>query len=300
MPARRVIARVQARIADLGSRLNVALAQRVQELARFRSDFLGRLRQILGERDDIRIVGDRFVIPVGGALPARDRRAARGPTTRTRSRGCGDPGTCRGNPARYRLGAGASTGIPMTGRSRRRVFLRTGSLSSARAIEVVEYLIDAGVPPENLLAAGFGEVPADRYGYDRRGLCPQSPHRIQAHRALIVAQPGNSRDPSSHIGERSAWSPRLPAARGWASQISSGSDTLHADRRTHISSRFAVTAFLVCLLWSDGGDLADPGATRSGSAHRAGADACRLSPPSHCCRCLFLVALVAIIAPGGL
>ncbi|HSP24352.1 MAG TPA: peptidoglycan -binding protein, partial [Saliniramus sp.] len=51
----------QARIADLGSRLNVALAQRVQELARFRSDFFGRLRQILGNRPDIRIVGDRFV-----------------------------------------------------------------------------------------------------------------------------------------------------------------------------------------------------------------------------------------------
>ena len=51
----------QARIADLGSRLNVALAQRVQELARYRSDFFGRLRQILGNRQDVRIVGDRFV-----------------------------------------------------------------------------------------------------------------------------------------------------------------------------------------------------------------------------------------------
>ena len=52
----------QARIADLGSRLNVALAQRVQELSRFRSDFFGRLREILGNRPDIRIVGDRFVL----------------------------------------------------------------------------------------------------------------------------------------------------------------------------------------------------------------------------------------------
>ena len=50
----------QARIADLGSRLNVALAQKVQELARYRSDFFGRLRQILGNRSDIRVVGDRF------------------------------------------------------------------------------------------------------------------------------------------------------------------------------------------------------------------------------------------------
>src|SRR6201989_2734429 len=51
----------QNRIADLGTRLNVALAQRVQELSRYRSEFFGRLRAILGNRPDIRVVGDRFV-----------------------------------------------------------------------------------------------------------------------------------------------------------------------------------------------------------------------------------------------
>ena len=51
----------QLHIADLGQRLNVALAQRVQELSRYRSDFFGKLRDILGNRPDIRIVGDRFV-----------------------------------------------------------------------------------------------------------------------------------------------------------------------------------------------------------------------------------------------
>ncbi|MGO8048305.1 peptidoglycan-binding protein, partial [Rhizobium johnstonii] len=35
----------QTKIADLGSRLNVALAARVQELNRYRSDFFGRLRE---------------------------------------------------------------------------------------------------------------------------------------------------------------------------------------------------------------------------------------------------------------
>src|SRR5262249_46317776 len=49
------------KIAALGQRLNVALAQRVQELSRYRSDFFGRLRAILGDRPDVRIVGDRFV-----------------------------------------------------------------------------------------------------------------------------------------------------------------------------------------------------------------------------------------------
>jgi len=51
----------QARLADLGARLNLALAQRVQELSRFRSEFFGRLRTILGDRPDVRVVGDRFV-----------------------------------------------------------------------------------------------------------------------------------------------------------------------------------------------------------------------------------------------
>src|SRR6201996_3143170 len=51
----------QNKIADLGTRLNVALAQRGQELSRYRSEFFGRLRAILGNRPDIRIVGDRFV-----------------------------------------------------------------------------------------------------------------------------------------------------------------------------------------------------------------------------------------------
>src|SRR5262249_16099572 len=51
----------QDQISNLGQRLNVALAQRVQELSRYRSDFSGRLRAILGTRSDIRIVGDRLV-----------------------------------------------------------------------------------------------------------------------------------------------------------------------------------------------------------------------------------------------
>ena len=60
-PPRRRTRKRRRRIADLGQRLNVALAQRVQELSRYRSDFFGRLRAILGNRPDIRIVGDRFV-----------------------------------------------------------------------------------------------------------------------------------------------------------------------------------------------------------------------------------------------
>ena len=66
-------AKAQVKIADLGRQLNVALARRVQELNRYRSDFFGRLREILADRNNIRIVGDRFVFqsevlfPSGGA-----------------------------------------------------------------------------------------------------------------------------------------------------------------------------------------------------------------------------------------
>src|SRR5947209_8007037 len=51
----------QGQIVELGKRLNLALVNKVEELARYRSEFFGRLRQILGDRSDIRIVGDRFV-----------------------------------------------------------------------------------------------------------------------------------------------------------------------------------------------------------------------------------------------
>ncbi len=117
----------QNRIADLGSRLNVALAQRVQELSRYRSEFFGRLRAILGNRPDIRIVGDRFVfqsevffdtgqamlLPEGRAEArhARDR-ADRASTRRFRTR---SPGCC------------ASTAIPTCARSTVRTSNRTGT-----------------------------------------------------------------------------------------------------------------------------------------------------------------------------
>ena len=50
-----------ATIANLGQRLNVALASKVEELSQYRSEFFGELRKALGDREDVRIVGDRFV-----------------------------------------------------------------------------------------------------------------------------------------------------------------------------------------------------------------------------------------------
>lgn len=146
----------QARIADLGSRLNVALAQRVQELARYRSDFFGRIRQIIGNRNDIRIVGDRFVLqsevlfPVGSATlkpeagPEIDRIAS----------------------AILDISKEIPADIPwvlrVDGHTDTRPiqsaqFPSNWSLSAARAIAVVQYLRGKGIPPQRLLAGAFGE-----------------------------------------------------------------------------------------------------------------------------------------------
>ena len=146
----------QARIADLGQRLNVALAQRVQELSRYRSDFFGRLREILGNRADIRIVGDRFVFQseiffdtgqavlrpegkeeldkLGGALLDLEKEIP--------------------SEIAWVLRVDGHTDVRPIASSQ---FPSNWSLSAARAISVVQYLIGKGVSPQHLVAAGFGE-----------------------------------------------------------------------------------------------------------------------------------------------
>jgi chemotaxis protein MotB len=146
----------QTRIADLGSRLNVALAQRVQELARYRSDFFGRLRQILGERPDIRIVGDRFVLQ-SEVLFERGQAMLRPEATGEID---------RISTAILDLARQIPPDIPwvlrVDGHTDARPiaspqFPSNWALAASRAIAVVQYLAQKGVPPQNLLAAGFGE-----------------------------------------------------------------------------------------------------------------------------------------------
>ncbi|MBF9234803.1 peptidoglycan -binding protein [Microvirga alba] len=146
----------QARIADLGSRLNIALAQRVQELARYRSDFFGRLRQILGNRQDVRIVGDRFVFQSEVLFPAGQavlRPEASGEIDRIAS-------------ALVELEKQIPPDIPwvirVDGHTDSRPiatpqFPSNWALSSARAIAMVQALAARGVQPRHLAAAGFGE-----------------------------------------------------------------------------------------------------------------------------------------------
>jgi len=146
----------QTRLADLGQRLNIALAQRVQELSRYRSEFFGRLSAILSNRPDIRVVGDRFVFqsevffdsgsavirPEGlseldklaSALMELEKQIPKELAWVLRIDGHTDvrPIVTAQYPSNW-------------------------ALSSARAISVVQYLIAKGVSPQRLVAAGFGE-----------------------------------------------------------------------------------------------------------------------------------------------
>ncbi len=146
----------QVKIADLGQRLNVALAKKVQELARYRSDFFGKLREVLGARPEFQVVGDRFVFAADvlfdsgsadlkpDAAPQLDKLAAALKELETKIPP--DIG--------WVMRVDGHTDIkPITNA----LFASNWELSSARAISVVRYLIDQGVPANRLVAAGFGE-----------------------------------------------------------------------------------------------------------------------------------------------
>ncbi len=146
----------QVKIADLGSRLNIALAQKVQELSRYRSDFFGRLRQILGDRPDIRTVGDRFVFQSEVLFD----------TGQATLNDAGKAELDKLAGAIVELDHEIPPEIPwilrVDGHTDKRPiqsaqFHSNWDLSSARAIAVVQYLISKGVPPQRLAAAGFGE-----------------------------------------------------------------------------------------------------------------------------------------------
>jgi chemotaxis protein MotB len=145
----------QVKIADLGRRLNVALAQRVQELSRYRSDFFGRLREILADRPDIEVVGDRFVLPAAVLFPTGSDDL--GDSARTELSKLADAILELQNQIppeiNWVIRVDGHTDVrPVSGR-----FRSNWELSASRAIAVVRYLIDRGVSPDRLVAAGFGE-----------------------------------------------------------------------------------------------------------------------------------------------
>ena len=143
-------------IASLGKRLNAALAVKVQKLSRYRSEFFGRLRELLGRHPGVRIVGDRFVFQSEVLFES----------------GSADLGR-KGKRQLYQLVRSLreiTAKIPQDINWILRVdghtdkvpiktprFPSNWELSTGRATSVVKYLISQKIPPNRLAAAGFGD-----------------------------------------------------------------------------------------------------------------------------------------------
>ena len=143
-------------ISDLGRKLNLALAGKVEELQRYRSEFFGRLREVLGNRPGIHIVDDRFVFQSevlfasGSATLEEAGREQMAQLARTLLEIAREiPSDL---PWILRVDGHTDT-IPIYTLQ----FPSNWELSTSRAISVVRFLVSEGVPPDRLVAAGFGE-----------------------------------------------------------------------------------------------------------------------------------------------
>jgi chemotaxis protein MotB len=146
----------QVQIADLGKRLNAALASKVEELARYRSEFFGRLREVLGDRPDIRVVGDRFVFQseVLFALGSADLSDNAKKQLLPVAQALKDISSKIPPDINWVLRVDGHTDKrPITTAQ----FPSNWELSTARAISVVRFFMDQGIPANRLVAAGFGE-----------------------------------------------------------------------------------------------------------------------------------------------
>ncbi len=159
----KLTAEQKAQISDLGKRMNRALAGKVQELQRYRSEFFGRLRDILGARPGVTIVGDRFVFQSevlfasGSAELGADGQRQLSQLARTLL----DVAKDIPPEVHWILRVdGHTDNVPIAG-------TRTNwELSTTRAIAVVKFLIAQGVAPDRLAAAGFGEYQPIEPGSD--------------------------------------------------------------------------------------------------------------------------------------
>ena len=145
-----------SRIANLGQQLNLALAERVGELERYRSEFFGRLREALGARKDVQVAGDRFIVPTdilfesGSAelgAAAQERLAALADTVKQVS---------------AEIPSSIDWVLRIDGHTDRRPihterFPSNWELSTARAVAIVKTLVVQGIPAHRLSANGFGE-----------------------------------------------------------------------------------------------------------------------------------------------
>ncbi len=145
----------QATIVNLGKRLNAALASKVEELARYRSEFFGRLREVLGNRSDIRIQGDRFIFESEVLFgSASDQLGSEGKVQMAKiAKTLLELAENIPPEVNWILRVDGHTDILPINTER---FPSNWELSTARAISVARFLQSQGVPPERLAATGFG------------------------------------------------------------------------------------------------------------------------------------------------
>lgn len=152
----------KVQIVDLGKRLNVALANKVEELQRYRSEFFGRLRQVLGNRPGIRVEGDRFVFQSEVLFDtASAEMGVQGiEQIRQLAKTLNEISTQIPKDVNWVLRVDGHTDKRPIASGR---FPSNWELSTARAITVVKTLAANGVPADRLAAAGFGEFqPLDK------------------------------------------------------------------------------------------------------------------------------------------
>lgn len=161
----------RAVIADLGKRLNVALAHKVEELSQYRSEFFGRLREILGNRRDIRVVGDRFVFQSEVFFASASAEIGPSGQAQLAQLATALLEIARSIPPElpWVLRVDGHTDVVPISTAR---FLSNWELSTARAVSVVKFLIEKGVAANRLAATGFGEFQpldsrADEIGHRR-------------------------------------------------------------------------------------------------------------------------------------
>ena len=162
------------KIADLGAQLNLALASKVNQLEKYRSEFFGKLREVLGTRADIRVIGDRFVVPTdvlfdtasADLSPAAQANLSKLAQTL--------------NEVAAEIPSGLDWVVRIDGHTDKRAihtdqFPSNWELSTARAVAIVKYLVVQGIPAHRLSANGFGQFqpldPADSeaaYAKNRR------------------------------------------------------------------------------------------------------------------------------------
>ncbi len=144
------------KIADLGAQLNLALANKVGELEKYRSEFFGKLRAALGNRADIQIVGDRFVVPTdilfdtGSADLSPDAQTSMGKLAKTL------------NEVAAEIPSNIEWVLRIDGHTDKRPihseqFPSNWELSTARATAIVKQLVVQGIQPRHLSANGFGQ-----------------------------------------------------------------------------------------------------------------------------------------------